>query len=136
MHTAEEAKIKVGSAMFMSERLVFDIKGRDMITWLPKIVTVGSDDATEALQHDLLGLVNAIKGVLHDTPPELSADVMEKGIILTGGSALLRNLDELIVQETGVPTYVAEEPLFCAVKGTGIALENLQSYKRSILATK
>ena len=136
VHTAEEIKIKVGSAMFMPKRLTIDIKGRDMISGLPKIVNVGSDDTTEALQHDLGILIDAIKDVLHDTPPELSADVMDKGIILTGGSAMLRNLDELIVQATSVPTYVAEEPLFCAVKGTGIALENLQSYKRSILATK
>jgi rod shape-determining protein MreB len=88
------------------------------------------------LQHDLELLVNAIKEVLHRTPPELSADVMDKGIILSGGSALLRNLDALIAEATGVPTYVADEPLLCVAKGTGIALENLDSYKRSILATK
>ncbi len=136
VHTAEEVKIKVGSAMFAPQRLTIDIKGRDMVSGLPKILNVGSEDTTEAVQHDLQVLIDAIKAVLHDTPPELSADVMDKGIILTGGSAMLRHLDELIVRETGVPTYVAEEPLFCAVKGTGIALENLQSYKRSILATK
>lgn len=133
---AEEVKIKVGSALFMEKPLSAQIKGRDMITGLPRIVTVNSDDTTEALQHDLDLLVETIKDVLHRTPPELSADVMDKGIILSGGSALLRNLDELISQSTGVPTYIAEEPLLCVIKGTGIALENLESYKRSILATK
>lgn len=136
VHTAEEIKIVVGSAMYMAKPLTADIKGRDLITGLPRIVNVSSDDVTEALQHDLNLLINAIKEVLHKTPPELSADVMDKGIILTGGSALLRNLDELITQATGVPTYVADEPIFCAAKGTGIALDNIESYKRSILATK
>ncbi|MEK7213230.1 MAG: rod shape-determining protein, partial [Patescibacteria group bacterium] len=123
-HTAEEIKIKVGSAIFMSKPLTIDIKGQDLISGLPRILNVNSDDTTEALQHDLDLLLDAIKNVLHDTPPELSADVMDKGIILTGGSAMLRNLDELITQATGVPTYVADEPIFCAAKGTGIALEN------------
>ena len=135
-HTAEEIKIKVGSAIFMSKPLTIDIKGQDLISGLPRILNVNSDDTTEALQHDLDLLLDAIKNVLHDTPPELSADVMDKGIILTGGSAMLRNLDELITQATGVPTYVADEPIFCAAKGTGIALENLDNYKRSILATQ
>jgi len=135
-HTAEEIKISVGSAMYMAKPLTANIKGRDLITGLPRIVAVSSDDVTEALQHDLNSLINAVKEVLHKTPPELSADVMDKGIILTGGSALLRNMDELITQATGVPTYVADEPIFCAAKGTGIALENIESYKRSILATK
>lgn len=134
--TAEDIKIKVGSAMLMTEPLTAEITGRDMITGLPRTITVSSDDVVEALQHDLELLVEAIKDVLHATPPELSADVMDKGIILSGGSSQLRNLDELIAQATGVPTYVAEEPLLCVVKGTGIALENLESYKRSILATK
>ena len=136
VHTAEEIKIKAGSAVYMTKPLAIDIKGRDMVTGLPRIVNVTSDDTTEALQHDLNQLIEAVKEVLHGTPPELSADVMDKGIILTGGSAMLRNLDELITEATGVPTYVADEPIFCASKGTGIALENLENYKRSILATK
>ena len=134
--SAEEIKMTIGSAMYMDKPLTMEIKGRDMVTGLPRIVTVNSDDTTEALQHDLELLMSAIKEVLHRTPPELSADVMDKGIILSGGSALLRNLDALIAEATGVPTYVAEEPLLCVAKGTGIALENLDSYKRSILATK
>ncbi|KKU26069.1 MAG: Cell-shape determining protein [Candidatus Magasanikbacteria bacterium GW2011_GWA2_46_17] len=134
--TSEELKIAIGSALFMDKPLTFEIKGRDMITGLPRIITVNSDDTTEALQRDLESLIDAIKEVLHKTPPELSADVIEKGIILSGGSAQLLNLDELISQATGVPTYVAEEPLLCVAKGVGIALENLENYKRSILATR
>lgn len=134
--SSEQIKIKVGSAMFMDKPLHMEIKGRDMITGLPRMITVSSDDTTEALQHDLELLVDAIKEVLQKTPPELSADVMDKGIIMSGGSSLLRNLNDLIAQSTGVSTYVAEEPLLCVAKGTGIALDNLESYKRSILATK
>lgn len=134
--TAEQVKITVGSAMFMNSPLVMEVKGRDMINGLPRIVEISSDDTTEALQHDLEGLVEAVKDVLHKTPPELSADVIDKGIIMSGGSSQLRNLDELISQATGVACYVADDPLLCVAKGTGIALENLDNYKRSILATK
>jgi rod shape-determining protein MreB len=134
--TAEEIKIQVGSAMFMDKPLTMEVKGRDMINGLPRIINVSSDDVTEALQHELGLLIDAIKEVLYNTPPELSADVMDKGIIMSGGSSLLRNLDELVAQSTGVPTYLAEEALLCVAKGTGIALDNLDSYKRSILATK
>ncbi len=134
--TAEDIKITVGSAMFMDNPLRMEVKGRDMITGLPKTIMVNSDDTTEALQRDMEGLIDAIKAVLHKTPPELSADVMEKGIIMSGGSSQLRNLDELIAQATGVACYLADEPLLCVAKGTGIALENIDSYKRSILATR
>lgn len=134
--SAEDVKIQIGSAMFMNQPLSMDVKGRDMITGLPRTITINSDDTTEALQHDLEGLVDAVKGVLHNTPPELSADVMDKGIIMSGGSSQLRNLDELISQATGVACYVADEPMLCVAKGTGIALENLENYKRAILATK
>ncbi len=134
--SSEEVKIRVGSAMYMDEPLSMEVKGRDVITGLPRTITVTSDDTTEALQHDLEGLIEAIKNVLHDTPPELSADVMDKGIILSGGSSQLRNLDELVSHATGVACYVADEPLLCVAKGTGIALENLENYKRSILSTR
>ncbi len=133
---AEEVKIVVGSAMFMDKPMTTEVKGRDMVSGLPRTLTISSEDVTEALQHDLHGLVEAVKEVLHDTPPELSADVMDKGIIMTGGSSQLRNLDELFAQTTGVACYVADEPMLCVAKGTGIALENLESYKRSILSTK
>ncbi len=134
--TSERVKIEVGSGMFMNDPLETEVKGRGVISGLPKIITINSNDVTKALEHDLQGLIDAVKQVLHDTPPELSADVIDKGIIMAGGSSLLRNLDELIAQATGVPCYVADEPLLCVAKGTGIALENLDNYKRSIMATK
>jgi len=134
--SAEKVKIDIGSAMYMDVPLTMEVKGRDMVTGLPRTILVTSDDTTEALQHDLEGLIEAIKEVLHKTPPELSADVMDKGMIMSGGSSQLRNLDELIAQAIGVAAYVAEEPLLCVAKGTGIALENLENYKRSILTTR
>ncbi|HNP75127.1 MAG TPA: rod shape-determining protein [bacterium] len=134
--TAEEIKINIGSALYLEEKLYLDIRGRDMVTGLPKTITVSSDDVTEAIQGDLEGIVAAVKNVFHQTPPELSADVIDKGIVMSGGSSLLRNIDKLITQATGVSAYVADDALFCVVKGTGIALDNLESYKRSILATK
>lgn len=134
--TAEQIKIKVGSALFLDEKLYTDIRGRDMITGLPKIIRISSDDVTEAVQPQLEGILQAIKDVLQKTPPELSADIMDKGMILSGGTSLLRNLDKLFTRATGVPAYVADDALLCVAKGTGIALENLESYKRSVLATK
>jgi len=134
--TAEDVKINIGSAMYVDDKLTMEVKGRDMVTGLPRLITVTSDDVTEAIQHELTGMIAALKEVLNNTPPELSADVMEKGMILSGGTAQLRNLAGLFSQATGVPAYVADEPWTCVVRGTGIALENLASYKRSILATK
>ena len=133
--TAEEIKIQIGSAMYMDEKLYMEVKGRDMMLGLPKIIEVSSDDVTDAIQNELEGIINTVKEVLHKTPPELSADVMDKGIVLSGGSSQLRNLDTLIAEATGVPTYVAEDPQQCVAKGTGIALENLEAYKRSIFTS-
>jgi len=134
--TAEEIKINIGSAMFLEDPLKMDVKGRDMISGMPKLIEVTSDDVTEAIQSELEGIVGAIKNVLHKTPPELSADVMDKGMVLSGGTSLLRNMDKLFSQATGVPAYNADDALLCVAKGTGIALDNLDAYKRSILATK
>lgn len=134
--TAEEIKIQIGSAVYLDEKLMMEVKGRDMITGLPRTITVTSDDVTDAIQNELEELVAATKEVLRRTPPELSADVMEKGMILSGGSSQLRNLDRLLAKATGVPAYVADEAQLCVAKGTGIALENLESYKRSILAMR
>ncbi|MBU0531592.1 MAG: rod shape-determining protein [Candidatus Uhrbacteria bacterium] len=133
--TSEEIKIQIGSAMYLDQKLTMEIKGRDMVSGLPKIIEVSSDDVTEAIQNELEGIINTVKEVLHKTPPELSADVMDKGIVLSGGSSQLRNLDSLIAEATGVPTYVAEDPQQCVAKGTGIALENLEAYKRSIFTS-
>lgn len=134
--TAEDIKINIGSATILEDKLFMEVKGRDMVTGLPRIITVTSDDVTEAIQHELSGMVTALKEVLYGTPPELSADVMEKGMILSGGSSQLRNLPKLFSEATGVPAYLADEPWLCVAKGTGIALENLASYKRSVLVTK
>jgi rod shape-determining protein MreB len=134
--TAEEIKIEVGSAMYLEKKLTMEIKGRDMVSGLPRIITVTSDDVTDAIQHELEGFIQAVKDVLYKTPPELSADVMEKGMVLSGGTSLLRNLDVLLTESTGVAARVAEDALLCVVKGTGVALENLDAYKRSILATR
>jgi len=134
--TAEEVKINIGSALYMEDKLHMEIRGRDIVTGLPRSITVSSDDVTEAIQNELEAIIAAAKKVLYKTPPELSADIMDKGIVLTGGSSLLRNIDQLISRTTGVPAYVADDAMLCVAKGTGIALDNLDSYKRSILATK
>lgn len=134
--TAEEIKINIGSALFLEDKLTMEIRGRDIITGLPRSITVTSDDVTEAIQNELEAIIAAVKKVLYQTPPELAADIMDKGMVLSGGSSLLRNMDQLLSRTTGVPAYIADEPLLCVAKGTGIALDNLDSYKRSILATK
>jgi len=134
--TAEEIKINIGSALYLENKLTMEIRGRDIITGLPRSITVTSNDVTEAIQNELESIINAAKKVLYETPPELSADIMDKGMVLSGGSSLLRNMDQLLTRTIGVPAYVATDPLLCVAKGTGIALENLDSYKRSILATK
>jgi rod shape-determining protein MreB len=122
--------------MFLDDKLKMEIKGRDMVSGLPKNITVTSDDVTDAIAEELQGIISAVKEVMHRTPPELCADVMEKGMMMSGGSSLLRNIDQLFGQAIGVPCFVADDSLYCVVKGTGIALENLESYKRSILATR
>jgi len=136
--TAEEIKIKVGSALFLSdeEKLSMEINGRDSVNGLPRTITITSDDVTEAIQGELEEILNATKRILQETPPELVADIIDKGIVISGGSALLRNIDQLFSRAIGVAAYIADDPLLCVAKGTGIALDNLDSYKRSILAAK
>lgn len=135
--TAEEVKIKIGSAVVIDdESLRMEIRGRDLMSGLPRTIEIHSAEVTAAIADELDEIIRAIKTVLHDTPPELSADIMNKGIVVSGGGALLRNIDELILQETGVPAHIADEPLLCVVKGTGIALEHLDVYKRSIMSKR
>lgn len=134
--TAEEIKIAIGSALPQKQEQTFETRGRDLLTGLPKNVVVKTNEITEAIADNLREIVQTIKNVLHDTPPELSADVMDKGMVLSGGGALLKNLDELITQATGVPCYMAEDPLLCVAKGAGIALEHLEVYKRSVMSKK
>ena len=133
--TSEEIKIRIGSALYLEEKMEMEVKGRDMVSGLPRLITVTSDDVTDAIQHELQGIVEAIKEVLRGTPPELSADVMQKGMVLSGGSSQLRNMDRLFAEATGVPTFVADNPQLCVAKGTGIALENLEAYKRSVFSS-
>ncbi len=135
--TAEDIKIRIGSAIAMDdERLVMEIKGRDLMSGLPKIIEIHSVEVTDAIADELDEIIRAIKSVLHETPPELAADIMDKGIVMTGGGALLRNIGTLVFQETGVPAYIAEDALLCVAKGTGIALEHLDVYKRSIMSKR
>lgn len=134
--TAEEIKIKIGTALPKEKKEIMEIRGRDMVRGLPKTIKITSNEVCEAIQDGLREIIQVVKEVLQDTPPELSADVIDKGMVLTGGGAKLRSLDKLITQATGVPSYVAEDPMLCVVKGVGMALENLDSYKRSILAAR
>ena len=134
--TAEDIKINIGSALYLEDKLTMEIRGRDMITGLPRNITINSDDVTEAIQNELEAIISAAKKVLQNTPPELSADIIDKGMVLAGGSSLLRNIGQLLSRTTDVPAFVADEALLCVARGTGIALDNLDSYKRSILATK
>lgn len=134
--TAEEVKIQIGTAMPVEREEEMEIRGRDILRGLPKTIKITSNEICEAIQEELREIIQTVKLVLQNTPPELSADVIDKGMVMTGGGALLRRLDKLLTQAIGVPCYIAEDPLFCVVRGTGIALENLDSYKRSILSTK
>lgn len=135
--SAEDIKISIGSAVPVDdESMKKEIKGRDLVTGLPKLVEVNSQEVTAAIADELDEIIRAIKGVLHDTPPELAADIMDRGIVMSGGGSLLRNIDQLVFQETGVPAYIAEDPMLCVAKGTGIALEHLEVYKRSIMSKR
>lgn len=139
--TSEDIKVRIGNAMLPAEDSdetieTMDIRGRDMVAGLPKNITVTSTEVTEAIQDELREIIMAIKNVLQETPPELAADVMDKGMVLSGGGALLKNLDKLVAKITGVPCYVSEDPLLNVARGTGVALDNLESYKRSILSAK
>ncbi len=131
--TAEEIKIEIGNALPDPKKpLKMEVRGRDSVTGLPRSIEMSDMEVEEALQPVLKALVGAIKETFEKTPPELASDIIDKGIVLTGGTSLLRNFDKYVARETGVPAYVAEDPLYCVVRGTGVALENLELYKRSI----
>jgi rod shape-determining protein MreB len=132
--TAEDIKIKIGTALPEKEEKKMEIRGRDLILGLPRNIKISSNEVSDAIADTLLEIIQVIKQVLRDTPPELSADVMDKGMVLSGGGALLRNIDTLIAQSTGVPCFIAEEPLLCVAKGTGVVLEHLDAYKKSIMS--
>ncbi len=129
--TAEEIKMRIGSAYPLQQELSMEVRGRDLVAGLPKTIQVTSEEIREALAEPVSAIVEKVKRVLEKTPPELSADIIERGIMLTGGGALLRGLDQLISSVTGLPVRVAEDPLTCVVIGTGRALENMAAIRRS-----
>lgn len=131
--TAEEIKIKIGSAVDLEPEMSMEVKGRDNISGLPRTLVINSTEVTRALETPLLEITHGIKTVLEKTPPELASDVIDKGMILSGGTALLRGFNKLLTQVTGVPVHVADDPLLCVVKGTAIALENLEVFRKSIV---
>lgn len=129
---AEEVKIEIGSAVSLREVVEMEVRGRDAATGLPRTVKMNSSEVTEAIS-DMVGkIVGAAKGVLEQIPPELASDIIDKGIVLSGGTSLLKNLDKLMTDQLGVPVALAENPLLCVALGTGMALENLDLYKRSV----
>lgn len=134
--TAEEVKIKIGAATFLEEELTVTIKGRDFVQGLPRSARVSTNEIVKAIDAELKQIIKAIKSVLQETPPELASDIIDQGIIMTGGSSQLRNFTDLVYRKTGVKAALAEDPLFCVVKGTGIALEHLDVYKKTVLSKK
>lgn len=133
-HQAEVIKIQIGNALFpkQAEFTQMEVRGRDATTGLPRTITLNSEDVNDAISETLNKIIGAIKGVLEQTPPELASDIIDKGIVMSGGTSMLFNLDKLMTQQTGVPCHTAENPLMSVVLGTGMALENLDLYKRSV----
>lgn len=134
--TAESIKKEIGSAMILGKDRSMEIRGRDIVQGLPKTISIRSNEITTAIQDELEKIMLAIRAVLEQTPPELSSDIIDRGMILSGGGALLKNLDKMLTSVTGVPCVVAEDPLLCVVRGTGIALDNLDEYKRSLAGVR
>jgi len=134
--TAEIIKIKIGCAQNLKKEEKMEVSGSNAITGLPESVIISSEEIVKAIKSPMLEVINTVKDVLQKTPPELASDVMDKGIVLTGGGSLLRHIDTLLTKVTGVPCEVANDPLECVVKGSGIAIENLESFKKSVLWAK
>ena len=132
--TAEEIKLTIGSALPLEEPLEMEVKGRDQVAGLPRTITVTSDEVTEALAEPLSSVVGVTKSVLEQTPPELASDIIDRGMVLTGGGAQLRNVDRMLTQETGVPGYVAENSMACVALGAGRALDIYDAIRRSMVA--
>ncbi|MDE2213334.1 MAG: rod shape-determining protein [Patescibacteria group bacterium] len=134
--TAERVKIAIGSAVPVEEEMVAVIKGRDFVTGLPRSVEVKTNDLVRAMGRELREIVKAIRDVLAETPPELASDIIDRGIIMTGGTSQLRNFPELVFRRTGVKAVVADDALLCVARGTGIALDHLETYKKAIIAKR
>lgn len=134
--TAEEIKVTIGTAMQGARNETMEIRGRDLLSGLPKTMRITSAETWEALNEPVSLIVQRVKSVLENTPPELSADIMDHGIVMTGGGSLLYGLDKLIQRETGIPTYLAEDPLSCVALGTGKALDSLENLEDSLSSLK
>jgi len=132
--TAEEVKLTVGSALPLDEALEMEVRGRDQVAGLPRTITITSHEVTDAMAEPLSSIVGVVKSVLEQTPPELASDIIDRGMLLTGGGALLRNIDRLLTKETGVPCYLAENPMACVALGAGRALDIYDAIRRSMLA--
>jgi rod shape-determining protein MreB len=133
---AEDLKINIGSAIPLEEELSMQVRGRDFISGLPRSTEVKTNEIVKAINKELRDMIKAMKDVLQETPPELAADIIDQGITMTGGTSMLRNFPELVFRRVGVKARLADDPLFCVVKGTGIALEHLDTYKKSILSKR
>ncbi len=131
--TAETIKMEIGTALPSKDQLEFRVRGRDLVSWLPKDIIVRSNEIAEAFAPYLMDIATSVQNVFNSTPPELVADIMEKGIVLSGGGAQVQHLDEFFKRMTGVPTYLAQDPLFCVAKGTGLILNHLDIYKKTLL---
>lgn len=134
--TAEEIKIKIGSALPLKKTESLEISGRDLVFGLPRTVNITSSEITTAITPVLIQIIGAVKAVLEETPPELASDIIDKGIVMSGGSSMLNNFDKLLTQETGVPAHVAEDAIYCVVRGTGVVLENIELWKRSVVTKR
>lgn len=134
--TAEEVKIRIGSAVPVQEELSMSVKGRDLVSGLPRTIEMKTNEAVQAMNRELREMMNAIRKVLQETPPELASDIIDNGIILTGGTSQLRNMPELVFRRTGVQAKLAQDAYFCVARGTGIALKHLDTYKKSILSKR
>jgi len=134
--TAEEVKIAIGSALPLNPEMQLEVRGRDLIAGLPRTITIGSNEITEAIETPLHTVVQTVKTVLENTPPELSSDIIDKGMVMSGGGSLLRNVDKLLTQVTGVPCHVTDNPLTCVAIGTGLALEHFDLFRRSLVPSR
>ena len=132
--TAEEVKIQIGTALPLERELTMEVRGRDLIAGLPRTIQLNSSEVMEAIEIPLQHLVAAVRSVLEQTPPELSSDIIDKGMVMSGGGSLLRNVDKLLTQVTGVPCHVAENALNCVALGTGLALEHFDFFKKSLVS--
>jgi rod shape-determining protein MreB len=132
--TAEEVKIAIGSALPLDEPMSMEVKGRDMIAGLPRTIPITSTEVTEAIEQPLQQIITAVRNVLEETPPELSSDIIDKGMVMSGGGSLLRNLDTLLTQVTGIPCHVAENALNSVAVGTGLALEHFGTFRKSLVS--